>query len=211
MAAEVSLRFPFWEIFRISILDCIVDIELSELDMWDLHDIEKAHFRLQPDAMIIIPISTLFSLLCVYGEEKYGHHLGNEASNGWPLGLMNTRFRVMETIQDAPAEPYSSRIRSSSFSSFSSSNLDTESTASFFQDSSVPLGRLIGIRPGNGGLYFPRRVHADEREKIAIGAIRTASSEVSGARRADISQGICIPLLVGTLEKMSRSRSKSRQ
>ncbi|KAJ6707097.1 hypothetical protein OIU85_027448 [Salix viminalis] len=135
---------------------------------------------------------------------------GNEASNGWPLGLMNTRLRVMETIQAAPAEPYSSRIRSSSFSSFSSSNLDTESTASFFQDSSVPLGRLIGIRPGNGGLYFPRRVHADEREKIAIGATRTASSEVSGARRADISQGICIPLLVGTLEKMSRSRSRSK-
>ncbi|KAG6778780.1 hypothetical protein POTOM_015126 [Populus tomentosa] len=77
---------------------------------------------------------------------------GNEASNGWPLGLMSTRLRVMETIQAAPAEPYSLRIRSSSFSSFSSSNLDTESTASFFQDRSVPLGRLIGIRPGNGGL-----------------------------------------------------------
>ncbi|KAI5593211.1 hypothetical protein POPTR_004G048201v4 [Populus trichocarpa] len=136
---------------------------------------------------------------------------GNEASNGWPLGLMSTRLRVMETIQAAPAEPYSLRIRSSSFSSFSSSNLDTESTASFFQDKSVPLGRLIGIRPGNGGLYFPRRVHADEQGKIAVRAIRAASSEVSGARRADMSHGICIPLLAGTLEKMSRSKSKSRQ
>ncbi|KAL3596446.1 hypothetical protein D5086_008083 [Populus alba] len=139
------------------------------------------------------------------------HLAGNEASNGWPLGLMSTRLRVMETIQAAPAETYSLRIRSSSFSSFSSSNLDTESTASFFQDRSVPLGRLIGIRPGNGGLHFPRRVHADEREKIAIRAIRAASSEVSGARRADMSHGICIRLLAGTLEKMSRSKSKSRQ
>lgn len=135
----------------------------------------------------------------------------NETSNGWPLGLMNTRLRVMESIQAAPVEPYSLRIRSSSFSSFLSSNLDTESSASFFQDNSVPLGRLIGIRPGNGALYFPRRVHVDEREKIGIRAIRAASSEVSGARRADMSQGICIPLLFGTLEKMSRSKSKSRQ
>ncbi|KAG6754895.1 hypothetical protein POTOM_040696 [Populus tomentosa] len=134
--------------------------------------------------------------------------LDNETSNGWPLGLMNTRLRVMESIQAAPVEPYSLRIRSSSFSSFISSNLDTESSASFFQDSSVPLGRLIGIRPGNGALYFPRRVHVDEGEKIAM---RAASSEVSGARRADMSQGICIPLLFGTLEKMGRSKSKSRQ
>jgi hypothetical protein len=86
-----------------------------------------------------------------------------------------------------------------------------QSTASFFQDKSVPLGRLIGIRPGNGGLYFPRRVHADEQGKIAVRAIRAASSEVSGARRADMSHGICIPLLAGTLEKMSRSKSKSSQ
>ncbi|KAJ6769886.1 hypothetical protein OIU79_020696 [Salix purpurea] len=135
----------------------------------------------------------------------------NEESNGWPLGLMSTRLRVMESIRAAPIEPYSLRLRSSSFTSFSSSNLDTESTASFFQDNSVPLGRLIGIRPGNGALYFPRRVHADEREKIGIKAVRAGSSEVSGARRAGLSRGICIPLLVGTLEKMGRSKSKSRR
>ncbi|CAK7350541.1 unnamed protein product [Dovyalis caffra] len=105
----------------------------------------------------------------------------NETSNGWPLGLMSTRFRAMETVQVGPAEPHSLRIHSSSFSSFSSSNLDTESTASFFQDNSVPLGRLIGIRPGNGGLYFPRRVHVDEREKKALRAIRAASSTELGS------------------------------
>ena len=90
-------------------------------------------------------------------------------------------------------------------------HLFLQSSASFFQDNSVPLGRLIGIRPGNGALYFPRRVHVEEREKIGIGAMRAASSEVSGARRADMSQGICIPLLFGTLEKMGRSKSKSKQ
>ncbi|KAL3596453.1 hypothetical protein D5086_008090 [Populus alba] len=116
---------------------------------------------------------------------------GNEASNGWPLGLMSTRLRVMETIQAAPAETYSLRIRSSSFSSFSSSNLDTEvkicSSSSrcscqqhpFFQDRSVPTG------PANWN---------QTREW-----------------RADMSHGICIRLLAGTLEKMSRSKSKSRQ
>ncbi|KAJ6889840.1 hypothetical protein NC651_023559 [Populus alba x Populus x berolinensis] len=86
-----------------------------------------------------------------------------------------------------------------------------KSSASFFQDNSVPLGRLIGIRLGNGALNFPRRVHVDEGEKIGIRAIWAASSEVSGARRADMSHGICIPLLFGTLEKMRRSKSKSRQ
>nr|TKR98018.1 hypothetical protein D5086_0000206900 [Populus alba] len=115
---------------------------------------------------------------------------GNEASNGWPLGLMSTRLRVMETIQAAPAETYSLRIRSSSFSSFSSSNLDTE-------------GMEVCTSQGES-------MQMNEK-KIAIRAIRAASSEVSGARRADMSHGICIRLLAGTLEKMSRSKSKSRQ
>ncbi|KAJ6875009.1 hypothetical protein NC652_034665 [Populus alba x Populus x berolinensis] len=87
-------------------------------------------------------------------------------------------------------------------------HLFLQSLASFFQDNSVPLGRLIGIRPRNGALYFPRRVHVDEGEKIGIRAMRAASSEVSGA---DMFQGICIPLLFGTLEKMGRSKNKSRQ
>ncbi|KAL3567305.1 hypothetical protein D5086_029956 [Populus alba] len=113
----------------------------------------------------------------------------------------------MESIQAAPVEPYSLRIRSSSFSSFISSNLDTESSASFFQDNSVPLGRLIGIQPGNGALYFPRRVHVDEEEKIGIRAMRAASSEVSGARRADMSQGICIPLVLAPKKRWAKVRA----
>ncbi|XP_012091661.1 uncharacterized protein LOC105649581 [Jatropha curcas] len=132
-----------------------------------------------------------------------------ETSSGWPLGLeiMNMRLqvRVMESVQAAPAELYSNaRSRSPSFSSFSSSNLDTESTASFFQDHSVSLGRLIGIRPGNGDFYFPRRIHLDEWEGKSV---RSVNSEVSTTHRSEMSQGICIPLL----EKMSRSRSKTKR
>ena len=54
----------------------------------------------------------------------------HEMSNGWPLGLqiMNMRLRLQERLHAAApvVEPYSLHIPSSSFSSFSSSNLDTE-------------------------------------------------------------------------------------
>ncbi|CAI9775118.1 unnamed protein product [Fraxinus pennsylvanica] len=53
---------------------------------------------------------------------------------------MNVRFRVAETSRP---------IRSSSFSSFSSSNPDIVSTALFFPDRSLSLGRLIGIQPNS--------------------------------------------------------------
>ncbi|KAJ4703530.1 Proline-rich protein like [Melia azedarach] len=130
----------------------------------------------------------------------------HEMSNGWPLGLeiMNARLRVMESSRAAPApapavEPYSIHVRTISFSSFSSSNLDTESTASFFHDNSVSLGRLIGFKAGNGrSLYFQNAIRLEEHEKISLGG--TGSDMSKG-------HGICIPLLL----KMSRSKSKPRQ
>ncbi|WRX27666.1 hypothetical protein QQP08_020153 [Theobroma cacao] len=88
-----------------------------------------------------------------------------EMSNGWPLGLqiMTMRLRLQERLQAAAptVEPYSLHMPSSSFSSFSSSNLDTE--------------------------------------------------DVSRRHNSDMSQGICIPLILGALVKMSRNRSKSKQ
>ncbi|XP_050229116.1 uncharacterized protein LOC126678257 isoform X2 [Mercurialis annua] len=134
----------------------------------------------------------------------------NETSNGWPLGLeiMNMRLRVADPCQAAPVEPRSAlRLCSASFSSYSSSNLDTESTASFFQDNSVSLGRLIGIRPAKGDHYFARRVGLSERETKPV---KVVNSEVSTRHRQEMSEGICIPLLVGTMEKMSRSKSKTK-
>ncbi|KAI9198793.1 hypothetical protein LWI28_022217 [Acer negundo] len=144
----------------------------------------------------------------------------DEISNGWPLGLeiMITRLRVMEEgTQAAPAEaapaavePNSTHTRTVSFTSLSSSNLDTESTTSFFQDNSVSLGRLIGFKAGNGGsLYFPKTaIRFEERERITTtaAAVRGRCSDVSKGHNSvvDLSHGICIPLLM----KMSRSRSK---
>lgn len=59
----------------------------------------------------------------------------HEISKGWPFGLeiMKARLQVLESRQQqtAPAaadQPYSIQVRSISFSSFSSSNLDTEVT-----------------------------------------------------------------------------------
>ncbi|GMY37416.1 hypothetical protein FCV25MIE_32659 [Fagus crenata] len=124
---------------------------------------------------------------------------------------MNVRLRVMESLPAAAARPYSSHMPSTSFTSFSSSNLDTEinqSTASFFQDHSMSLGRLIGFRPGErGGIYVPNSVRLEDQHRIST---RDAHPDVSG-HRVDMSRVICIPLALGALIKMSRSKSKLRK
>ncbi|KAK6917607.1 hypothetical protein RJ641_018358, partial [Dillenia turbinata] len=132
---------------------------------------------------------------------------------GWPLGLgnMNMRLNVVESLLAAGGPDLSLHARSTSFSSFSSSDLDTESTASFFQDNSVSLGRLIGIRPGNGGsLYFPNTIRIDKEHERET-ASNVPNSEVSGDQKSEMAQGICIPLLLGILVKLSRSKSTSRR
>ncbi|KAF5474445.1 hypothetical protein F2P56_006344 [Juglans regia] len=140
--------------------------------------------------------------------------LEHEIPNGWPLGLgiVNIRLRVVQSLPAAGIEPHSLHMQSSSFSSFSSSNLDTESTASFFQDQSVSLGRLIGLRPGERrSLYMPKSIPFKDHDTISK---RDAPCDVprgGGQRVLDILQGICIPLLTGALEKISRSKSKSRK
>ncbi|KAI3466696.1 hypothetical protein Pfo_023359 [Paulownia fortunei] len=130
---------------------------------------------------------------------------GNDIPNGWPLGLgnMNSRIRVADTSQRAaPPQPYASRIhRSSSFSSFSSSNLDTESTASFFPDQSVSLGRLIGIRPANKASLY-----CEHHRKLP--AERSHPGLHQGHEN---SQGLCAPLLHHVIGKMGRSGSSSRR
>ncbi|KAK2642376.1 hypothetical protein Ddye_024139 [Dipteronia dyeriana] len=141
----------------------------------------------------------------------------DETYNGWPLGLdiMNTRLRVMEgegtQAALAEVEPDSTHMRTISFTSLSSSNLDTESTKSFFQDNSVSLGRLIGFKGGNGGsLYFPKAaIRFEEHERITTTTVGGRCSDVLNKGQnnvVDLSHGICIPLLM----KMSRSRSKQR-
>ncbi|XP_013456960.2 uncharacterized protein [Medicago truncatula] len=140
----------------------------------------------------------------------YDHiHNNDEMPNGWPLGLgfLNMRLRVVESLPAAPVEPYSLslHIPSTSFSSLSSSNLDTESTASFFKDNSVSLGHLIGIRAGEKRrLYFPKTLRFEERDKKPLQNGSTCSDDTSKC-------GICIPSLFDPLLiKISKSKKNSR-
>ncbi|CAN6689756.1 unnamed protein product [Malus baccata var. baccata] len=132
----------------------------------------------------------------------------HDMHHGWPLGLeiMNVRLRVVESLPAAVVGRRSSHLPSASFTSFSSSNLDTESSASFFQDHSTSLGRLIGLRTGDRGrLYLPNSICFEEHETI-----RGSHSEVSTRHRVDMSRRICIPLLLCALVKISRSKNKSK-
>ncbi|KAK1420427.1 hypothetical protein QVD17_22011 [Tagetes erecta] len=133
----------------------------------------------------------------------------HEVPNGWPFGLgsMNTRLSIGVSVEaDTSArEPNTFHGPSSSFSSFSSSNFDTESTASFFQDNSVSLGRLIGLRPqDNGTLYFPRPVRIPQQRPERY-------DESPYTHQMESPRGVCVPNLLSILVKMSRSRSHSRQ
>ncbi|CAL5409886.1 unnamed protein product [Camellia sinensis] len=135
----------------------------------------------------------------------------HEMPNGWPLGLgnLNMRLRVTESLHPAATEPHPLHTPSSSCSSFSSSNLDTESTASFFQDHSVSLGRLIGIRSRErGSVYFPNASRFEQHESLSE---RRSCLDVPGEHGEEMCQGVCVPLLVTILVKMSRSRSNSRR
>ncbi|XP_057512092.1 uncharacterized protein LOC130794244 isoform X1 [Actinidia eriantha] len=134
----------------------------------------------------------------------------HETTNGWPLGLgnLNIRIRVIQNLEPAAATERSSlHTLSSSFSSFLSSDLDTESTASFFQDHSFSLGRLIGIRPREGEvLYFPNTTRVEQHENTLESR---SCSDVPGAQREEMSQGICVPIFFSIKVKMTRSRSSS--
>ncbi|XP_019425920.1 PREDICTED: uncharacterized protein LOC109334546 [Lupinus angustifolius] len=134
----------------------------------------------------------------------------DEMPIGWPLGLsfLNMRLRVVDSIPAASVQPYSLHIPSTSFSSFSSSNLDTESTASFFQDKSVSLAQLIGFRAGDRRrLYLPNSLRIEERDKKLT---KGSCSDDSKEQGMDISQCICIPILLDTIVKIRKSKKNSR-
>ncbi|KAK6149944.1 hypothetical protein DH2020_017469 [Rehmannia glutinosa] len=128
---------------------------------------------------------------------------GNEMPNGWPLGLgnMNSRIRMVGASQlVAPPQSAASGLRRSlSFSSFSSTNLDTESTSSFFPDQSVSLGRLIGIKAANKG-----RLYCEDD-----GNVVDERSDQVGLRvpkgHAYHSHGFCVPLLHHVIGRMART------
>ncbi|OMO97160.1 hypothetical protein COLO4_14818 [Corchorus olitorius] len=71
-----------------------------------------------------------------------------QREEGWPLGLqpLNARIGLVRNRDFAGSASFSTLLTASpSSSSISSSDLDTESTGSFFHDKSITLGSLIGI------------------------------------------------------------------
>ncbi|CAM8991561.1 unnamed protein product [Rhodiola kirilowii] len=78
-----------------------------------------------------------------------------EMSRGWPLGLEIMHIRLGQTqpvLEPMPSTSSFLHLPSASLSSASSSSSEKKSTSSFFDDRSVTLGRLIGIRASNYGL-----------------------------------------------------------
>ncbi|KAL7089021.1 hypothetical protein ACP275_13G163000 [Erythranthe tilingii] len=140
--------------------------------------------------------------------------------NGWPLGLigeliMNSSSHQLVVVPPPPSppQPCNSGLhrRSSSFSSLSSSNIDTESTASFYPDQSVTLGRLIGIEPVSKGISYCKRHEPDlirsSNNSLEIGF--TKGHTDNNNNNNNNSQGICVPLLHSVIWKMGRTGSSS--
>nr|XP_025621953.1 uncharacterized protein LOC112714551 isoform X3 [Arachis hypogaea] len=115
---------------------------------------------------------------------------------GWPLGLgfFNMRLRVVDSLPSAySVAPYSLHIPSTSFSSFSSSNLDTE---------------LIGATQGEReSLYLSNsmRLEEERQKKLAKGSYN--GSEEQSVE--DMCRGICIPILLHTLQRISNKTKKT--
>lgn len=124
---------------------------------------------------------------------------------GWPLGLerLTTRLRAMETSQAVATTPNSIHMQSDSFSSYSSSQLDTESTISFFQDHSITLGSLIGINPGDGNLCFAKSIFLEAMERDPTVTLTSGSME---QHETMISCCVCVPLVGNILAGRATSR-----
>ncbi|KAJ4704695.1 60S Ribosomal protein [Melia azedarach] len=86
-----------------------------------------------------------FSLLL---PSSWGHRLMAQQEDGWPLGLrpLNARVGLVRNRNFSGSVSFSTLLTDSpSPSTASSSDLDTESTGSFFHDKSITLGSLIGV------------------------------------------------------------------
>ncbi|KAJ7961454.1 60S Ribosomal protein [Quillaja saponaria] len=71
-----------------------------------------------------------------------------QQEEGWPLGLrpLNARVGLVRNLDFSGSVSFSTLLTGSPTSlTDSSSDLDTESTGSFFRDKSITLGSLIGI------------------------------------------------------------------
>ncbi|CAA2973201.1 Hypothetical predicted protein [Olea europaea subsp. europaea] len=100
-----------------------------------------------------------------------------QREEGWPLGLepLNVRVGVLRNGDINGSLSFNTLLTGSPTSSaFSSSDLDTESTGSFFHDRSITLGSLIGLssilelsrRSTRGQLPEPTRNKKSYKSKI---------------------------------------------
>ena len=87
------------------------------------------------------------------------------------------------------------------------SSWNCQSTRSFFPGHSITLGRLIGIKPGDRALHLPNSNLNKEHDQNSMVRV---SSHASSRSRVEVSQGICMPLLLNVLVKISPSRGNSR-
>lgn len=108
------------------------------------------------------------------GEGSNGWHGAGEArSNGWPLGLQ-------QPLQIVRGEPPSFFISTPSITSESSSDLDTESTGSFFPERSTTLGSLIGIQSSSQSdqsqALVLARTESERRKSTGTSSLRSRTS-----------------------------------
>lgn len=72
-----------------------------------------------------------------------------QQDEGWPLGLLhpvNARIELVRNSENAGSISFNTLLTASpSLSTRSSSDLDTQSTGSFFPDNSTTLGSLMGV------------------------------------------------------------------
>ncbi|KAG4978743.1 hypothetical protein JHK82_038027 [Glycine max] len=72
-----------------------------------------------------------------------------QQDEGWPLGLLqpvNARIELVRNSENGGSISFNTLLTGSpSSSTDSSSDLDTESTGSFFPDQSITLGSLMGV------------------------------------------------------------------
>ncbi|XP_051130564.1 uncharacterized protein At3g17950-like [Andrographis paniculata] len=95
-----------------------------------------------------------------------------QQEEGWPLGL-NLRAGMVRNRDPNGSISFNTLLTGSISSSDSSSDLDTESTGSFFHDKSITLGSLIGVssllelsrRSGRGRASEPARTKKSYKTK----------------------------------------------
>ncbi|KAG6488217.1 hypothetical protein ZIOFF_056976 [Zingiber officinale] len=128
------------------------------------------------------------------------------ALGGWPFGLESLTFRLrnMECLQAPTIATNSLNRHSDSFPSYSSSELDTISTKSFFQDHSITLGTLIGMTPVDRNVRFAKSFLHEELEYAAIKSLTCDSAEEHDEEM--VSCCVCAPFVENVLPGKNSSR-----